>query len=133
MPGKLVRRLRSAVPGDVGRRRDRDDRNFVADAYGDHVAFQPLGVADAGIEAAGYDVGKGAVGGDLYADLRVRDEKAADVGYQTQISDRRRNGQAHDAGGAVAKIVSQGERSTAVVEDGPQPLHQRRPGDGWGP
>src|SRR5882757_6269001 len=130
MPGKLVRCLRSAVPGDVGWRRDRDDRNFVGDAYGDHVAFQPLGVANAGIEAAGYDVGKGAVGGDLHADLRVGDEKAADVGYQTEIGDRRRNGQAHDAGGLVAKIVHQVERSTVVVEYGPQPRQQTLAGDG---
>src|SRR5206468_10908262 len=89
MLGKLVRRQRPAVPCDVGRRRDGDDRNFVADAYGDHVAFQSLGVPDAGIEAAGYDVCKGAVGRDLHADFRVRDEEAADVGYQTQIGDRR--------------------------------------------
>ena len=130
MLDEIARCLRRATARDVGRRRDRDDRNLVADANGDHVAFQPLGVPNAGIEPPGYDVGQGAVGGDLHSDLGIRDEKAADIGDQPQIGNGRCDAEAHSTRGLLAKIVHQIERSAIVVKNGPQPRQQPFAGHG---
>src|SRR6185312_10316175 len=48
---------------EISRRTGDDERQFVGDAHRNHVAFNPLAEANAGIEALGHDVGQNIANG----------------------------------------------------------------------
>ena len=69
MVEQVARVLRPAARGEIGRRGGGGETLLARpDRHGDHVALQPLVVADAGVEAGGEHVDEGVLGRDLQHD-----------------------------------------------------------------
>ena len=76
VPDKIVWRLGFAPLLEISRRTGDDERQFVGDAHRNHVAFNPLAEANAGIEALGHDVGQNIANGQIEGNLGILRQKA---------------------------------------------------------
>ena len=127
MVQKVARVLRTAAPVEIGRRRDRGEALLArADRHGDHVLFEPLVVADAGIAARGQHIDEAVLGDHVEADVRIGGQERRHDPGQDQPGRADRHIEPERAGRPVAKTVDDVERRLDLAQGRRQALQETR-------
>ena len=104
---KVLRRFGFAALREICRRTGDDNRQFVGNAYRNHVAFNLLAEPNAGIETLGDDVGQRLVEGQVQRNFRVLREKSQNSGAQKKSP---------AGGGAVTRNMPAGLPRNSFVD-----------------
>ena len=105
MRDKVLRRFGFATLREISWRASDDDRQFVGNAHRNHVAFDLLAEANAGIETFGDDVGERLVEGQVQRNFRILREKSRNSRVQKKIAGWRRRRDAQHAGRLAAEFI----------------------------
>ena len=93
-----------------------------ADRHRDHVLFEPLVIADAGVAACREDVDEAVLGGDFEDDVGIRRQEAGHDRRQHQPRGADRHVEPQRPRGTVAKRADPVERGIDLAERGSQPF-----------
>jgi hypothetical protein len=125
---RLGRRLAGlggfAASREISRRAGDDEGQFVGDAHRNHVAFDPLADANAGIETLGDDVDQSLIAGQFQRNLGILRQKPRNDRTEKQIGGRWRGRKAQYAGRLAAELVYRFQRRLVFVKHRTQPLEK---------
>jgi hypothetical protein len=126
-----LRRLRSGVSGEVGRRSDCGHSQW-SDAHGYHVFFDLLAQTDARVIALRHYVGQAKVNDGLDMDIGIVESELPQRGHQDGLGRVAGCRDANRTGGFVAQLHDGGECRFDLIEVWPERPKQTLSGVGRG-